>query len=267
VFDVVFPAYVAQARTLIALAVLVPYAAWRRVLKPTRTLWKLAGLGALLALAGVTYYWALDLLGVGPGATIQFLGPIFVLVWIAVVQRSPVRGLLWLAGVAAVVGVAMVTQVWTFESSDLLGIAAGLGAAGTFAVYLLFGEYLAESHDPTHVATWGFLFSGVIWLVVLPPWTFPRDIGAAAWRDLIIVGLVGTAIPFIMELTALSIVSAGVVGVMATVEPAVGAVAASILLNQRLNPVQWLGVVIVIVALASVQRWGLSDAHPPLPNV
>jgi inner membrane transporter RhtA len=70
-----------------------------------------------------------------------------------------------------------------------------------------------------------------------------------------------------MELTALSIVSAGVVGVVATVEPAVGAVAAAILLSQRLDPVQWLGVVVVIVAVASVQRWGLSDAHSPLPNV
>ena len=267
VFDVVSPAHVAQARTLIALTVLVPYAAWRGVLKPTRTLWKLVGLGVLLAATDVTYYWALDLLGVGPGATIQFLGPIFVLVWIAVVQRSPVRGFLWLAAVAAVIGVAMVTQAWTFESSDLLGVAAGLAAAGTFAVYLLFGEHLAGSHDPTHVATWGFVFAGIIWLVVPPPWTFPGDIGASAWRDLIIVGIVGTAIPFIMELTALSIVSAGVVGVVATVEPAVGAVAAAILLSQRLEPVQWLGVVIVIVAVASVQRWGLSDAHPPLPNV
>lgn len=266
VFDVVSPAYVAQARTLIALVVLVPYAAWLGVLKPTGTLWKLASLGVLLAAADVTYYWALDLLGVGPGATIQFLGPIFVLVWIAVVRRSPVQGLVWLAAFAAVVGVAMVTQAWTFESSDLLGVAAGLAAAGTFAVYLLFGEHLAESHDPTHVATWGFIFSGIIWLVVLPPQTFPTDIGASAWRDLIIVGLVGTAIPFIMELTALSIVSAGIVGVVATIEPAVGAVSASILLNQSLDPVQWLGVIVVIAAVASVQRWGHLDAHPPLPT-
>ena len=240
VFDAVSPAYVAQARTLIALAVLVPYAAWLGVLKPTVSLRKLAGLGALLAAADVTYYWTLDLLGVGPGATIQFLGPIFVLAWIAVVRRSPVRRLLWLAAVAAVAGVAMVTQAWTFESSDMLGVAAGLAAAGTFAIYLLVGEHLAESHHPVQVATWGFVFSGLIWLVVLPPWTFPSDIGASAWRDLVIVGLVGTAIPFIMELTALSIVSAGIVGVVATVEPAVGAVSASVLLNQSLDPVQWL---------------------------
>jgi inner membrane transporter RhtA len=114
---------------------------------------------------------------------------------------------------------------------------------------------------------WGFVFSGIIWLVVLPPWTFPSDIGAGAWRDLVIIGLVGTAIPFIMELTALSIVSAGIVGVVATIEPAVGAVSASIILGQALDPIQWLGVVVVIAAVASVQRWGLSDAHLPLPTV
>jgi inner membrane transporter RhtA len=265
VFDVVPPAYVAEARSLIALVVLLPYAAWRRVLKPTAPLWKYALLGVNLAIVNVTFYWALDLLGVGPGATIQFLGPIFVLIWIAVVRGASVRAIVWLAAVVAVVGVAMVTQAWSFEASDALGIAAGLAAAVTFATYLLFGEHLADSYDPVQIATWGFVFSAIIWLVMLPPWTFPADVGGSAWRDLIIIGLVGTAIPFIMELTALSMVSSGIVGVVATIEPAVGAVSASILLSQALDPVQWLGVVVVVVAVASVQRWGLPDAHPPSP--
>jgi inner membrane transporter RhtA len=265
VFDVVSPAYVAQARALVALVVLVPYAAWRRVLKPTGPLWKYAALGVNLAIVNVTFYWALDLLGVGPGATIQFLGPIFVLAWIAVVRGAPVRGIIWFAAFAAVAGVAMVTQAWTFEASDMLGIAAGLAAAVTFAIYLLFGEHLADSYDPAQIATWGFVFSGLIWLVILPPWTFPADIGASAWRDLVIIGLMGTAIPFILELSALAMVSSGIVGVVATVEPAVGAVSASILLSQTLEPVQWLGVAVVVAAVASVQRWGLPDAHPPSP--
>jgi drug/metabolite transporter (DMT)-like permease len=265
VFDVVSPPYVAQARALIALIVLVPYAAWRRVLKPSGPLWQFAVLGVILAIVNVTFYWALDLLGVGPGATIQFLGPILVLLWIALVRGIPVRALVWIAAVAAVAGVAMVTQAWTFESSDLLGVAAGLAAAATFAIYLLFAEHLADSYDPVQIATWGFVFSGLIWLVILPPWTFPPNIGVSAWRDLVIIGLMGTAIPFIMELTALSMVSSGIVGVVATVEPAVGAVAASILLSQTLDPIQWLGVVVVVAAVASVQRWGLPDAHPPSP--
>ena len=265
VFDVVSPAHVAQARSLIALVVLVPFAAWRRVLKPTGPLWKYGLLGLNLAVVNVTFYWALDLLGVGPGATIQFLGPIFVLVWMVLIRGASVRGLVWLAALGAVAGVAMVTKAWTFESSDVLGVAAGLAAAVTFAVYLLYGEYLADSFDPVQIATWGFVFSAVIWLVVLPPWTFPSDIGGSAWRDLIIIGLMGTAIPFILELSALSMVSSGIVGVVATVEPAVGAVSASILLSQSLDPVQWVGVAVVVLAVASVQRWGLPSAHPPTP--
>jgi len=265
VFDVVSPAYVAQARSLIALVVLVPFAAWRGVLRPTAPLWKYVLLGVNLAVVNVTFYWALDLLGVGPGATIQFLGPIFVLIWIATVRGASVRALVWFAAVAAVVGVAMVTQAWTFEPSDALGIAAGLAAALTFATYLLFGEHLADSYDAVQIATWGFVFSAIIWLVVLPPWTFPSTIGGGAWRDLVIIGLMGTAIPFILELSALSMVSSGIVGVVATIEPAVGAVSASILLSQALDPVQWLGVIVVVAAVASVQRWGLPTAHPPTP--
>ena len=53
--------------------------------------------------------------------------------------------------------------------------------------------------------------------------------------------------------------------VVATAEPAIAAIAAAIMLSQALEPVQWLGVGIVVVAISTVQRLGLTDAHPTSP--
>ncbi|MCB1246196.1 MAG: DMT family transporter, partial [Acidimicrobiia bacterium] len=206
-------------------------------------------------------------LGVGPGATIQFLGPILVLAWMAVVRRQPVRGVVWLAAVGAVVGVALVTEAWSLSTGDMLGVGAGLAAAVTFAFYLLYGERLAEDYEPVYITTWGFVFASIIWLIVLPLWTFPTEIGGSAWRDLVIVGVLGTAVPFIVEFRALSLVASGIVGVVATLEPAIGAVAAWVLLDQTLAPVQWIGVVVVVGAVAVVQRWGIPDDQPTVPYV
>jgi drug/metabolite transporter (DMT)-like permease len=265
VFAVVSPARVTQSRALIALVVLVPYAAHRGVLHLEGGFWKFVLLGLNLAIVNVTFYWALDALGVGPGATIQFLAPILVLGWMTVVHRIRVRALVWVAALFAIVGVGLVTQAWRLESSDMLGVMAGLMSAVTFASYLIYGEFLGRTYKPAQIAAWGFVFAAAFWLVVLPLWTFPTDIGAAAWRDLLIIGVLGTAVPFILGFGALRLATSGVVGVVATAEPAVAAIAAAILLGQALAPIQWLGVVVVVVAIATVQRVGLSDAHPTSP--
>ncbi|MEN8239345.1 MAG: EamA family transporter [Actinomycetota bacterium] len=265
VFDVVSPARVAQSRAIIALVVLVPYAAHRGVLRLDGGFWKFALLGVNLAVVNVTFFWALEALGVGPGATIQFLAPIMVLGWVVVVHRIRVQALVWSAAVAAVLGVGLVTQAWTLEATDALGVVSGLASAVAFATYLLYGEYLGKTFQPAQIAAWGFVFASIIWLVVLPIWTFPTDIGAKAWVDLVIVGILGTAVPFIVEFAALRLAPSGIVGVVATAEPAIGAIAAAIMLGQALEPVQWLGVAVVVVAVATVQRLGLSDVHPASP--
>ena len=265
VFDVVSPARVAEARALIAMVVLVPYAAHRGVLHLDGGFWKFALLGLNLAVVNVTFFWAIDALGVGPGATIQFLAPILVLGWVVVVHKTRVRPLTWAAAAAAVVGVGLVTEAWSLESSDAIGVAAGLASAVAFAVYLLYGEYLGKTFKPAQIAAWGFVFASVIWLVVLPIWTFPTDIGGRAWIDLLIVGVLGTAVPFIVEFAALRLAPSGIVGVVATAEPAIGAIAAAIMLGQALDPIQWLGVGVVVVAIATVQRLGLSSVHPASP--
>jgi drug/metabolite transporter (DMT)-like permease len=262
VFEVVSPARVTQSRALVALVVLVPYAAHRGVLRLEGGFWKFALLGLNLAVVNVTFYWALDALGVGPGATIQFLAPILVLGWMAVVHKTKVKALVWVAAVSAIVGVGLVTQAWNLEGSDMLGVVSGLVSAAAFATYLIYGEYLGKTYRPAQIAAWGFVFASAFWLVVLPIWTFPTDIGAAAWRDLLIIGVFGTAVPFIVGFAALRLASSVVVGVVATAEPAIAALAAGVLLGQTLAPIQWAGVCVVVIAIATVQRVGLTDVHP-----
>jgi drug/metabolite transporter (DMT)-like permease len=257
------PARVAQSRALLATAVLVPYAWLRGQLDPQGRLGLLVILGLNLAAVNVTFYWALERLGVGPGATIQFLGPILVLAWMALVQRRPVNPAAWGAAVLAVVGVAFVTEAWNLEGGDWVGVVAGLASAALFASYLLLGEHLGRTLPAATVMAWGFIFASLLWLIVQPLWTFPTDLSSTVWLELIWVGIAGTAIPFIAEVGALQRVAAGVVGVIATTEPVIGAAAAWVLLEQHLSPIQILGAVMVVAAVASVQRWGIPEAEVP----
>ena len=101
-FAEVPPARVAEVRALVTSVFFIPFALYRGSLAPQGGLGWFALLGLLLAGSNVTFYWAMERLGVGPGATIQFLAPIFVLVWMVLAQHRTVSATVWVAAVVAV---------------------------------------------------------------------------------------------------------------------------------------------------------------------
>ncbi len=250
-FDRLRPAQVAQARSLIALAVLAPVAWRRRQIGHGGRLIELVGLGSVLAGVTVTYYLAIERLGVGPGVTIQFLGPVLVLFWIRLVRRRIVPGPAWTAAGLAVAGVALVAGVRT-GSTDRLGLAWALVSAVLFAAYLIIGERLVARLSALAAITYGLAFSSLIWLVFVP---LPRtsELLASA-PHLLWIGLAGTAAPFLIQMEALRAASAGLVGVTATAEPVMAAAAAWLALGQRMGALQMAGTAMVVAAVATIQR-------------
>lgn len=267
VFAEVDPTRVSQARAIVAAAVLVPYAWSRGRLHPRGQIWWLAALGLNLALVGVTFYWAIDRLGVGPGATLQFVGPFFVLAWMALVQRRAVNRLTWVAAAFAMAGVFMITQAWQFDDLDELGLVIGLVSAALFAAYFLIGEHLGKTLEAVTIIGWGFAFASLFWMAVLPVWTFPTDLSGRAWAELAWIGLGGTAVPFIAQFAALRRVASGIVGVVATAEPVIAAGAGWVILDQSLTPLQIMGGLVVVVAVAAVHRWNVDKSERPLDVV
>ena len=115
--------------------------------------------------------------------------------------------------------------------------------------------------------TWGFVFASIFWLLVLPVWSFPADVSGTVWLKLVWVGIGGTALPFLAQFAALRRVAAGIVGVVATAEPVIAAAAAWIILDQSLTPLQIIGGLIVVLAVAAVHRFSVVDVEQPLDGV
>ena len=264
VFDDLSVKRASEARALIAAGALVPYAWWRGRLSPQGQIPMLMVLGVNLALVGVTFYWALDRLGVGPGATLQFLGPFVILAWMAVVQGRRVNWITWGAALLAVLGVGLITEVWALSDLDELGLASGLTSAVLFASYFLLGENLGKTLPALTVITWGFVFASIFWVATVPLWTFPTDISGKIAAELVWLGIGGTALPFIAQFAALRRLASGVIGVVATAEPVIAAASAWVILDQSLSPIQIVGGLMVVLAVGTVHRWGGVVADRPL---
>lgn len=265
-FSAVDPVRVAQIRSVGAAVILVAVAYARRQTRTIGIRRELALLGGLLAAVTITYYWAIDRLGVGPGVTLQFLGPGLVLVWMRLVQRRAVPPVAWVAAATAVAGTALMTEAWDMAELDGAGLAAGLGAAVTFAGYLVVGERVGRRAPGLTIAAAGFTVSALIWVVAVPV-----EVPAAStrvWVQLGWVAICGTAIPFLLEMAALRRADPGRIGIIATAEPVVAAAVAWMALEQALTAVQVAGGLLVVGAVATIQAATHSVApDAPSPQV
>ncbi len=184
----------------------------------------------VVGLTGVTafYFAAIARLQIGVVLSVQYLGPLLLLVWLKLVHgRRLARGLWGAAGLSAI-GCFLVVRAYDPGALDAVGLLAAFGAAVTFAVYLYSSEQAGHRCSPATTLVWGFGVSSISWLTTQPIWSFPtgalanpRDLAFAAY-----VAVGGTLIPFACIISAVRHLPASRAAVVATLEPVLGALLA-----------------------------------------
>lgn len=231
---------------------------------------------AYLALFGVTgvafvqwlYFVAIHRLPVGIALLIQYLAPLLVALWARYVFHVAVRRRIWLALVLALAGLSLIVDAWSGGLAlDGLGVAAALGAAAAYAVYILMAERAVGRRDPISVACYGFGFAAVFWFVVQPIWDFPlgrldgsasllgelEGVSLPAWLLLAFVVVGGTMLSFGLVVSALRHISATRVAIVAMLEPVVASAVAWAWLGEALDAAQLAGGAIVLIAIVAAQ--------------
>lgn len=233
-----------------------------------RDLGRLTILG-VVGLAGVNafYFAAIARLQIGVALTVQYLGPMMLLLWLKLVHRRRLPGGLWSAAGLSLVGCFFVVRAYHPGALDWVGIAEAFGAAITFAIYLFSSEQAGHRYAPATTLAWGFGLSSLFWIVTEPLWSFPfhtlsspRDLAFAAY---VVIG--GTVVPFACMITAVRHLPASRAAVVATLEPVFGALLAWPIHDQALSPVQIAGGLVVIGAIVWIQtqRSGLEAELAP----
>jgi len=228
------------------------------------------GIGGL-ALVNLAYFIAIKRLGVGVGLTLEYLGPILILVWLRLRYRRQIAVRVWGAALMALLGCMLVVKGWQTDSLDVSGVAAGLLAAVGFATYAWGAERSGHTHSPMTTLLW---FSGAAtaaWLIAVPPWDLPGElvsspshIAAAAY-----VCLVGTLGGFMAAFAAMQRIPAARAAVVMTLEPALAALIAWPVLGESLEPVQMAGGLVVLTSVAWIQSQrgaGPEERAPMLPG-
>ena len=254
-----------------ALLLLVLVALFRpRDLRVTRSeLPTLVVFGVLgLAFVQFFYFVAISRLQIGIALVIEYLAPVLVALWARFVVKEPVRRRLWLAIALALAGLVLVVDLIDGVTLDSLGVAAALGGAFAYALYILVADrQLERGRDSWSLLGWGFVFGAIFWALVQPWWSFPLDVVAGdaslsgrlegfrapVWLLLAYVVVLGTVLPFVCIVSALPHVSPTRVTIVAMLEPVLAALVAFAWLGEELTGQELLGGAFVLAAVGIVQ--------------
>ncbi len=233
--------------TLILLAISRPQ--WRG---RSRTDWlTVVGFGISLGLMNWAIYQSFARIPLGIAVTIEFVGPLS----LAVLGSRRARDLIWVA--LAAIGVL----VLGLEPADLdmAGVGFALLAGAAWAAYIL----LSANTGRRWPGLDGLAIASAVATLLL---TAPAVVSGG--RTLLdpqvlligaLVGLLSSVIPYSCEMVALRTLAPSTFGILMSLEPAAAALAAIIVLNELLSPLQWVAVACVVVASIGATR-----SHPVL---
>jgi inner membrane transporter RhtA len=203
--------------------------------------------GLVLAAMNFAFYSSLERIPLGIAVTFEFVGPLGVAVF---ASRRPLD-LLWVGLAAA--GILLLADIGG-GGLDGLGVALALLAGALWASYILLSARVGRAFPGGA----GLALAMVIATVPLAP------VGVAdGGADLLVpsillagiaVGVLGSAIPYALELEALRSLPVGVFGVLMSLEPAVAALAGFVVLSEELVTRELVAILLVVAASAGAAR-------------
>jgi drug/metabolite transporter (DMT)-like permease len=235
-------------------------------------IWLLLAYGILgVAMTQYMYFVAIELLPVGIALLIEFTAPIMVALWFHFGLKHHTPRIVWLGLFIAMVGLALVAEVWKGFTLNPLGVAAAFAAAASLALYFLIGDSMVrrpEPRDPVSLTMWGFGAAALFWAIVQPWWFFPWDLlsgvgyplgedgqSVPIWMLSSYMIVLGTVVPFWLIVVSLQHIRASQASVIGMTEPLLASLIAWIALGEVLAPVQLVGAVIVLVGVYLAERY------------
>ncbi|MFK2930650.1 threonine/homoserine exporter RhtA [Dyella agri] len=259
-----FPAIGAQGATacrlglgaVILLLVRRPWRSWQRG-RDLRALW---GYGLSIGVMNLVFYMSLRTIPLGIAVALEFTGPLA----LALFGSRRLLDFIWIALVVA--GLLLLLPLrGQVHALDPVGVLYALAAGVGWACYIVLGQRAGSAHGGDAV-TWG---TSIAALLAIPVGV--AHAGSALFNPALLpfalgVAVLSSALPYSLEMVALTRLPTRSFGTLLSLEPAFAALAGVVLLGEHLSVLQWLAIVAIIVAAAGTALSVRKPVAEPLVN-
>ncbi|KMK20395.1 threonine transporter [Pluralibacter gergoviae] len=198
--------------------------------------------GLSLGAMNYLFYLSIQRIPLGIAVALEFTGPLAVALF---GSRRPID-FVWVA--LAVAGLWFLLPLGQNAAHlDLTGAALAMGAGACWAVYIISGQRAGEEHGPATVAM-GSLIAAAVFVPV-----GALQAGDALWHGSLLplglgIAVLSTALPYSLEMVALTRLPTRTFGTLMSMEPALAALSGMIFLGETLTLSQTLALGAIITA-------------------
>lgn len=200
--------------------------------------------GAVLGLMNLMIYRAFARIPIGVAVAIEVTGPLTVVL----LASRRASDFAWCA--LAAFGLYLLIPLGGVDRLDPGGVAYAFGAALCWALYIVFGKRTAGL-DGGQAVAWGLLVAALITVPIGVAHAGAALLAPGLMATGLVIAVLSSALPYSLEIFALRRLPHGVFGMLASASPAVSALAALVVLGERLNHLQWIAIGCIVFASAS----------------
>ena len=205
---------------------------------------------SIIGMIGVqyTYFAAIKHSNAATATVLQFAGPIFIAIYLALkYKRIPGKSEL-LAILLAVAGTFLLVTRGNFNTLSISGIALffGIASAITLAIYTLQPKALLEKYNSALVVGWGMFIGGIVFSFVKAPWQVEGEWDLKTFFSFSFIIIFGTLLAFYSYLNAVKMIGGQKTSLLASAEPLVAVILSVIWLNTPFSVIEWIGSLCII---------------------
>ena len=229
--------------TVGALILVLWFRPWRWSLSKPDAL-KILRYGIVLGLMNLMFYMSIKTLPLGIAIAIEFTGPLL----LSVFNSRKLVDFFWVF--LAMAGLLLLIPTGSQASAlDPAGVAYALAASVFWVLYIIYGKAAGALPRGQSVPI-GMLIGA---LLVIPFGV--AEAGAKLLDPSLLlaglgIGILASALPYSLEMVALKKLPYKTFGVLLSMEPAMGALAAAVILNEQLTWMQSLAIACIVAASA-----------------
>lgn len=205
---------------------------------------------SIIGMVGVqyTYFAAIKHSNAATATVLQFAGPIFIAIYLALKYKKLPKKLELLAILLAVAGTFLLVTRGNFDTLSISGIALFLGIASaiTLAIYTLQPKALLAKYNSALVVGWGMFIGGIVFSFVKAPWQIEGDWDLKTFLGVAFIIIFGTLIAFYAYLNAVKMIGGQKTSLLASAEPLVAVILSVIWLNTPFSVIEWIGSLCII---------------------
>jgi drug/metabolite transporter, DME family len=263
------PVVLTQVRTTFTILLLGPLL-WlrfgRSIFKINRHDLTLCALVGTLGVASSNYFYylAVQKSTVSLAITVQYIAPIWVLLYMVGRGREPATLQKGAAALVAMIGTALAVGVFNPDVQfNAIGVGAALLASFSFAFYNIAAQGLVMRNHPLTVMFYVLLSAAILWQIVSPPWRLlAQHFSHAQWEFFVAFAGFSMLMPYMFYLSGLKYLDPTRAVITSCLEPVFAILFAVIFVQETLRSLQVVGIAAVLVATVMVQIKPKKTAQP-----